>query len=783
MTRAARWLTAVAVLVAPAMSAADDAIPVTPGVPVSFSMPAQSVTMSYYIDVSATDPGQMTIALDAAGATDVDLLVRYATPFANAWLPGGSLDYELLLRYTQYIAASPGSSERIRITRASTQPLRSGRWYVAIVNGGAQPATVTLSASLSPDVANAGIQVDFGSSGGDCDTTPWNDPAAAAPVGGNPGTTLGQQRRNALLHAAERLSAQVHSPVPIRVRACWKSQGGTATRATLASASPTYIARGDTAFSAPWLPLRNTWYTIAATARLGGTSACALLAAPCNAADIVATFNSDIGTPGVLGGARFYLGLEPGAGPGDVADFVSVAMHELAHGLGFLGIVNLDAERAEVGARYSGLGASGYEPPGYDDAYSAQAAIVPLPASEGLYVPFLSPLASNADRADAVVSETGLRWFGAAAVESALNPNSGPAPFNFPFLYAPCGDATPAGTGCATAPGSTLSHLDQPGELMNAFYSGTSRSLGLAVPMLAAVGWDDTPAPLPHPARPMPSNWYDPFHSGHGIDLRRIIADPDLGDIYYVVFYTFDAEGRPDVYTSVGRLVDGVFVSGPDAYGHSLQHVRYDAANRRAVLDPSTGGRLLIDFNQAASAPACRSGDRSDAAQLAVMDWGIDGSGAQWCIQPIVATEQHPVPDFNGLWYAGSSDSGWGVSILDVDRSPGRSHLTTVIYYPDERGALRWAIGESGAFRSGEPFPLLGLTGYCRTCTPVPRTATEIGSIALELVEPTLEPSGTPLSGVNRVRVDVRYPGDAAAFVRDRVPFTMQSIPENGGTQ
>lgn len=763
------------------IASAASAIAVTPGTPVTFAMPANSVTLSYYIDVPATEPGEMTIALDATGSTDVDVLVRYGTPFANAWLPGGAIDYELLLRYTQYLGASTASSERIHVTRASTQPLRSGRWYVAVINGTSQPTTATLAATLSASATHAGIQVDFGSADDECDVAPWNDPTAATPVGGNPGTTLGQQRRNALVHATELLSEQIRSTVPITVQACWEHQGGTSNRATLASARPTYITRGDIDFTAPWLPLRNTWYSIAATIRLGGTSACALLAGPCGAPDIVATFNSDIGTPGVLGGAPFYLGLDPGAGPGDVADFISVAMHELSHGLGFLGLVNLDESRAAVGARFSGLGESSYDPPGYNDAYSAQAAIVPLPASEGLYVPFLSPLASDADRADALVSVTGLRWLGGKAVESPLNPNTGPAPFNFPFLYAPCDRGLlPAGP-CATEPGSTLSHLDQPGELMNAFYSGTSRSLGLAAPMLAAVGWDSAPAAVPEFTRPMPSNWYDPTHSGHGIDLRRLIVDPELGDIYYVVFYTYDSSGEPDVFTSVGRLVDGVFVSGPDEHGHSLQHIRYDAVNRRAVLDPTTGGSLVIDFNQAASAPACRSGDRSGAVQLAVMAWSVDGTGAQWCMQPIVPTSQHPVPDFNGLWYAGSSDSGWGVSILDVDQSPARSHLTTVIYYPDAQGALRWAIGESGAFESGVPFPLLGFTGYCRTCEPVPRASRQIGSITLDLAQPTVEPSGSPLSGVNRMSVDVGYGADNRRFVRDDVPFTMQSIPENGG--
>ncbi len=764
-------------------SHAASAIALNPGTPINFTIPAGSVTNSYYVEVPAgTDSGELAVALDSTDGADVDMLLRYGTPFANGLLPGGRIDYLTLFRYAQYLSASAGGNESIRITPASHQPLRSGRWYVSVINGSPRASSVNLGASLTTIAHNAGIVVDFASTDSDCDVSPWNDATAATPRGGNMGTTIGQQRRNALSHATDLLSQRIHSPVPITVQACWKHLGGTDTRAVLANASPTYITRGDLNFPSPWLPANYTWYAISANSRLGGARACALVGGACNEPDIVATFNADIGTAAVLGGMDFYLGLDPGEGPGDIADFVSVSMHELTHGLGFLGLVNTDSDSDHLGARFSGEGDSSYDPPGYDDAFSSQAAIVPVPVQVGLFMPFLSPLVSDDDRADAMVSGTGLRWMGANAVESPLNPHAGlAAPSSFPRLYAPCHKDQPVDP-CTTESGSTLSHLDEAGELMNAFYSGTSRSLGLASPMLDAVGWNNSPSPIPQYTRPMPSNWYDPVHNGHGIDLRRLVADPDLGDIYYVVFYTYDAQGTPDIYTSVGRLVDGAFVSGPDAYGHSLQHIRYDAANHRSVLDPSTGGTLLIDFNNAAAAPACRSGgDRSGAAQLAVMSWSIDNESANWCMQPIVPTSQHPAPDFNGIWYAGEGDSGWGVSVLDVDQSPARSHLTTVVYYPDASGTLRWAIGESGSFTSGTPFQLLGLHGYCRLCTPVAPVSQPIGEITLTLNAATAEPPGQVPTGINRISIDVGYGSDTQRFQRTNLPFTMQSIPENGG--
>ena len=51
----------------------------------------------------------------------------------------------------------------------------------------------------------------------------FNDPTPAAPVGGNTGTTLGQQRLIAFEHAARLWSARLDSAVPIRIRAQFAS--------------------------------------------------------------------------------------------------------------------------------------------------------------------------------------------------------------------------------------------------------------------------------------------------------------------------------------------------------------------------------------------------------------------------------------------------------------------------------------------------------------------------------------------------------------------------------
>ena len=143
----------------------------------------------------------------------------------------------------------------------------------------------------------------------------FNDPTPAAPVGGNPGTTLGQQRLIAFQHAADIWAARLDSNVPIRIRAQFVPLGA----GVLGSAGPVSVLRN---FSGALLP--NTWYHVALANKLAGVD---LLPAT---DDITASFSSNF---------NFYLGLDNnhGAQP----DLVVVLLHEFAHGLGFSQLANL----------------------------------------------------------------------------------------------------------------------------------------------------------------------------------------------------------------------------------------------------------------------------------------------------------------------------------------------------------------------------------------------------------------------------------------------------------
>ncbi len=158
--------------------------------------------------------------------------------------------------------------------------------------------------------------------------TGFNDPTPAAPVGGNPGTTLGQQRLNAFQFAADTWGKLINSNVEIVVSATFAPiNRGTDSCSILGQAGPEdFLLNFDNA------PKQNVWYPVALANALAGRDL-----RP-GSPDITAQFNSLIDTTQCTGG-KWYYGLDNDHGTG--VDLVVVLLHELAHGLGITGTTNL----------------------------------------------------------------------------------------------------------------------------------------------------------------------------------------------------------------------------------------------------------------------------------------------------------------------------------------------------------------------------------------------------------------------------------------------------------
>ncbi|MEP6484861.1 MAG: pre-peptidase C-terminal domain-containing protein [Rudaea sp.] len=761
------------------------------------------VSNGYYFDVDASAKS-LTFTLSGTGG-DLDLFVRYATPFPQqvTTVQYATVDGEMINRYAQYHSINSTSNDSITILPDNRFPLKAGRWYVTVANDALSGiGTGTLTATVSTVAPVGSITFDFGhpstdpnDATNDCDDSFWTDTTAATPVGGNPGTTLGEQRKNALDYAGQQLVQQLGIQVPLVVHACGAHLGGDGDSAPLAQAGPTTFLYDTPQFPSNFLPKKYTWYPSTIAVRLGGATLCSIGGGPCDAVSnevIEAVFNEDIGNSDVIGGEEFYFGYTTPTGASRSLDFVSIAMHEMTHGLGFTGLVNTDDTQGPLGAKPGLSTATPHvisyqnltEGP-YDDIYDDSVAIVDSTAKT--YQPFLGyevngtrdALRGAAMTSGPTVTSSGsynpgtftdIRWSDPVAASSSVNINASRSPpDNFPSLYAPCDKSKT--TTCETQPSSTLSHTVQAGDMMNAFYSDANlRSMGLAVPMLAPLGWSTTVAASPSFTTPSTGNWYDVAHSGHGFDFQIFAQDSVHGDVYGLTFYTYDSNGKPEWYQAVGNLVDGVFVPSLDANGNSLHRITYQATTTSITsysLDPRVSGSVTVDFNQAQNAPECRNRDRSGASQLAVMYWNIGADSGFWCVQPIAPSGATP----NGMWYA-SSDSGWGFELVDVTPSGGGSaSITVVLYLPGPNGQPNWLIGSGTEQGLNVTIPLLQTAGYCRACTPVALATQSVGTMSITF--DTANPGVGTTTG--KATISVSYPG-GGSFVRDNIRISLLSL-------
>lgn len=212
-----------------------------------------------------------------------------------------------------------------------------------------------------------------------------NDPTPAAPVGGNPGTTIGEQRVNVYNRAAELWGAVLDSDVTIFVGATFQPLDCDATGGVLGAAGPTFVFR-DFAEA----PVAATWYVSAQADALSGADF------EPGEIDIISFFNSDIddNDPNCLAGTSWYYGFD--ADEGNDIDFLTVVMHEINHGLGHLELVS-----EGTGAKFGG----------FDDAYMLNM----LDLTIGKKWPDMT----NAERLASQVNSGNLVWDGPSVTADA----------------------------------------------------------------------------------------------------------------------------------------------------------------------------------------------------------------------------------------------------------------------------------------------------------------------------------------------------------------------------
>lgn len=289
----------------------------------------------------------------------------------------------------------------------------------------------------------------------------FNDPGlpdAASAAGGNGGTTIGAQRWIAFAHAANIWAGLLFSNVGIVVGAQFDPLSCAATTASLGAAGTNTVHRDF-----PGAHVSNTWYPAALANAIAGVDLNPATLDPATN-DINATFNSAIDDTSCAFPKVWYYGLD-GNPPANTLDFISIVLHELAHGLGFQTFVDLS-----TGEKLSA-------PPGnvpFDDVFMLWL--------EDHSTGDLFPAMTDAERVSASINTGNLHWVGPNGIAQSGGLTAGRDPSGHVEMHAPN----------PLVSGSSVSHFStalSPDEMMEPAFTGVSHDVGLALAVMRDIGW------------------------------------------------------------------------------------------------------------------------------------------------------------------------------------------------------------------------------------------------------------------------------------------------------
>lgn len=346
----------------------------------------------------------------------------------------------------------------------------------------------------------------------------------------------GPARRAAFEHALSLWEDLLAGEVPVVVSASMESQGGTGSGALLASGGPFILHRGfgDS--------LPDTWYAAALANQIAGFD----LSGP-DFPEVSIVFNADVDESDVLGSIDWYYGTD--AFPGYDVDFVTVALHEIGHGLGFISFVD-----GPSGELMTGSG----EPSIFERSL--------IRPGVGRYAELLP-----AERAAAVI-EPDLLWDG-------------------PHVQTVFGMSAAVFTPPEFSPGSSVGHWDPaavPGELMAPNNQGANHDFGLLLPALLDMGWKRLSAtPTPWPRQATPTATATPTSTRAATPVR---TPPRRSDRLYVANFDDDTVTVIEGTTVVDTVPVG---DGPSGVAASPDGRRVYVANFRdgsvSVIGTRTG--------------------------------------------------------------------------------------------------------------------------------------------------------------------------------------------------
>ena len=513
----------------------------------------------------------------------------------------------------------------------------------------------------------------------------FNDPTPVAPVGGNNGSTLGEQRLNAFQFAANIWGATLNSGPPITVRGSWLGLPCTANSGTLASAGAVSIRRDF-----PGALFAATWYSVAIANSISGSD----LNGP--SAEMSAQFNVSLGTPGCLENRQWYYGLDTNHGINRI-NLVTVLLHEFSHGLGFQSFTD-----EETGAQASGF-ASIYDRFLFDN--TAGKTWVEM---------------TNAERVASAINTGNLVWNGPQVTNDAATVLTGGKDLlGRPRMFAP----NPVDSG------SSVSHWDTvatPNQLMEPNIS-TSLSHNVTPPqdlttsLMKDIGWPASvgppPSPTPTPSPPPNDNFVNAQAisgcsgsvPGTNVAATREIGEPnhspDNNGGSRSVWYQWQSPSSSSVtLTTVGSNFDtvlGVYT------GTAVGSLTLTGNNDDVTPGSDISSRVIFAANAGTTYRIAVDGYNNDGSGGDVGSITLNWNASSCSPPSSVSFSGAPFSVSEGVDANGIGFEGTGFRTITVLRSGDVSGAASVDYgtsngsadsrkdYAQAFGTLRFAAGET----------------------------------------------------------------------------------------
>lgn len=192
-------------------------------------------------------------------------------------------------------------------------------------------------------------------------------------------------------------------------------------------------------------------------------------------------------------------------------------------------------------------------------------------------------------------------------------------------------------------------------------------------------------------------HWWNEARPGSGLELMH--ADGQV----MVIWYTYEASGRPAWYTAQGELA---------ALGEAWPLLRHRWAGGRKAGAEAVGSLRL----------------KVDSADTATIGFELHGTTGTFPIKPFMLSGLGNEVDHTGSWFD-PDNSGWGVTVTEQG-----DVLGGVIYTYDEGGAPTWVAGFERGRRDVE---MHAHTGACPGCAWTPSAARSVGRVAFDFASET----------------------------------------------